>query len=62
MRQQMEGKLFIRLPDDLRQALDKLAEKRYMTASAVAREAIAEYIARHLNGNGQTDQQPLQAA
>lgn len=62
MPEQMEGKLFIRLPDELRQALDRLAKKRYLTASAVAREAIAEYVARHSNGNGPADQQPLQAA
>ena len=62
MPEQMEGKLFIRLPDELRQALDRLAKKRYLTASAVAREAIAEYVTRHSNGNGQADQQPLQAA
>jgi metal-responsive CopG/Arc/MetJ family transcriptional regulator len=61
-REPMGGKLFIRLPDELRDGLDRIAAKRYMTASDVAREAIAEYVARYGNGNGPAGQQPLQAA
>lgn len=57
-REPMAGKLFIRLPDELREGLDRIAAKRYMTASDVAREAIAEYIAAHTNGNDKPDLPP----
>lgn len=55
-REPMGGTLFIRLPDELRESLDHIAAKRYMSVSDVAREAIAEYIAAH--GNGKPDLPP----